>query len=59
MAMAGIKTKVPFDQVVSAMNNIAKHMSPKFRETALGSLAITKTGNEVKRKLGLKVTEEI
>jgi L-serine dehydratase len=59
MAMAGIKSKVPFDQVVSAMNNIAKHMSPKFRETALGSLAITKAGNEVKRKLGLKVTEEI
>lgn len=59
MVMAGIKSKVPFDQVVSAMNNIAKNMSPKFRETALGSLAITKTGNDVKRKLGLKVTEEI
>jgi L-serine dehydratase len=59
MVMAGIKSKVPFDEVVSAMNNIAKHMSSKFRETALGSLAITKTGNEIKRKLGLKVTEEI
>lgn len=59
MTMAGIKSKIPFDEVVSAMNNIARHMSPKFRETALGSLAITKTGNMVKRKLGLKVTEEI
>lgn len=59
MVIAGIKSKVPFDQVVSAMNNIAKHMSSKFRETALGSLAITKTGNEIKRKLGLQVTEEI
>ena len=59
MAMAGIKSKVPFDEVISSMNNIAKYMSPKLRETALGSLAITKTGNEIKRKLGLKVTEEI
>lgn len=58
MVMAGIKSKIPFDEIVSAMNNIAKHMSPQFRETALGALAITKTGNEIKRKLGLKVTEE-
>jgi len=57
MAMAGIKSVVPFDEVVWAMNNIAKNMSPKLRETALGGLAVTKTGNMIKRKLGLPVVE--
>jgi L-serine dehydratase len=59
MVMAGIKSYVPFDQVVSAMNDISSSMPASIRETALGGLAITKTGNEVKRKLGLKVTKEI
>ena len=56
MAMAGIKSFVPFDEVVQAMRNIAKVMSPKIRETALGGLAVTKTGNMVKRKLGMRIT---
>ena len=58
MAIAGIKSKVPFDQVVSAMNNIAKGMSPKVRETALGGLATTEIGNDIKRKLGLPIIKE-
>lgn len=59
MVIAGIKSFVPFDEVVKAMNDIAKNMSPRIRETALGGLAITKTGNKVKKKLGLKVKEEL
>ncbi|MFA6992132.1 MAG: L-serine ammonia-lyase, iron-sulfur-dependent, subunit alpha [Candidatus Gracilibacteria bacterium] len=57
MAIAGIKSAIPFDEVVFAMKNIAKNMSSKLRETALGGLAVTKTGNEIKKKLGLKITE--
>lgn len=56
MAIAGIKSFVPFDEVVQAMRNIAKIMSPKIRETALGGLAVTATGNMIKRKLGMKIT---
>lgn len=56
MAMAGIKSFIPFDEVVLAMRNIAKIMSPKIRETALGGLAVTKTGNMIKAKLGMKIT---
>ncbi len=56
MVMAGVKSFVPFDEVVEAMNNIAEEMSPKLRETALGGLAITKTGNMIKKKMGLKIT---
>lgn len=59
MVMAGVESFIPFDEVVQAMKNISKTMSPKLRETALGGLAITKTGNMVKRKLGLTVTEEL
>lgn len=59
MVMCGIKSFIPFDEVVQAMKNIAEIMSPKLRETALGGLAVTKTGNMIKRKLGLKVTTEL
>jgi len=59
MAMAGVKSFVPFDQVVQAMKDIAETMSPRIRETALGGLAITKTGNKIKKKLGLPITEEL
>lgn len=59
MVMAGVESFIPFDEVVEAMRNISKTMSPKLRETALGGLAVTKTGNMIKRKLGMKVTEEL
>jgi L-serine dehydratase len=57
MVMAGITSFIPFDEVVEAMKNIADIMSPKLRETALGGLAVTKTGNMIKRKLGMKITK--
>jgi len=59
MSIAGVKSFIPFDEVVEAMANIARIMSPKLRETALGGLAVTKTGNMIKRKLGLPVVEDI
>lgn len=57
MAMAGVKSFIPFDEVVFAMKNIAQIMSPKLRETALGGLAVTKTGNMIKKKLGMRITK--
>ena len=57
MAIAEVESFIPFDEVVEAMKNIAKIMSPKLRETALGGLAVTKTGNMIKRKLGMKITK--
>ncbi len=59
MTIAGIQSYIPFDEVVQAMNDISKTMPAAMRETAMGSLAITKTGNKVKRKLGLKITKEL
>ena len=52
-ALAGVESFIPFDEVVQAMKNISKIMSPKLRETALGGLAVTKTGLTIRKKLGL------
>jgi len=57
LVIAGIESYIPFDEVVQAMNNVTKLMSHKLRETALGGLAVTKTGNEVKKKLGMRITK--
>lgn len=53
LALSGIVSFVPFDEVVEAMWNIGKLMSPKIRETALGGLAVTPTGMKIRKQLGL------
>ena len=52
-SVSGVETFIPFDEVLMAMNNISKIMSPKLRETALGGLAVTPTGLTIRKKLGL------
>lgn len=51
MSYAGIESVVPFDEVVMAMNNIAKNMTPAIRETSTGGLAISKTGRRIAEEL--------
>lgn len=53
MAYLGIESFVPFDEVVRAMREVGDLMSPKIRETALGGLAVTPTGQEVAKRMGL------
>ena len=53
MAYLGMESFVPFDEVVRAMREVGDLMSPKIRETALGGLATTPTGQEVARRMGL------
>ncbi len=47
MALAGIKTIIPFDEVVDTMYRVGKMISPTLRETAQGGLATTKTGKKI------------
>ena len=47
IALAGVESNVPFDEVVDAMRNIAKQLPSTLRETAKGGLAITPTGKRV------------
>jgi len=47
LALAGIVSNVPFDEVVEAMRNIGRSMPASLRETAKGGLAATETGKRV------------
>lgn len=51
MVMAGVYSKIPFDDTVSALYNVGKRMPCELRETALGGLAVTKTGLKLKEKV--------
>ena len=53
MALAGIESTIPFDEVVGAMRSIGRSMSADLRETARGGLAATPTGKALKKRLKL------
>ena len=51
MALAGIKSRIPADEVLEAMYKIGLEMSTTLKETARGGLAITKTGEKYRSLL--------
>jgi L-serine dehydratase len=51
LAMAGVKSLVPFDEVVDAMYRVGKSMPESLKETALGGVAATPTGKKIKMKI--------
>lgn len=51
MVLAGITSKIPFDDTVSAMYSIGKLMPEALRETGIGGLAGTKTGKRLKKEI--------
>jgi L-serine dehydratase len=51
LAEAGIRSAVPFDEVVGAMKWIGDAMPASLRESAEGGLALTPTGLAYKRKI--------
>ena len=51
MVMAGVVSKIPFDDTVSAMYKVGKSLPAELRETAMGGVAITKSGLELKKKV--------
>jgi L-serine dehydratase len=51
LALAGIESMVPFDEVVDAMYKVGKAMPESLRETALGGIAATPTGEKLKREI--------
>ncbi|MCE5236094.1 MAG: L-serine ammonia-lyase, iron-sulfur-dependent, subunit alpha [Clostridiaceae bacterium] len=53
LALAGVKSLIPFDEVVVAMKNVGRAMSSDLRETARGGLAATPTAKALRKKLGL------
>lgn len=51
LVMSGIKSLIPFDDVVSAMYKVGRQLPCELRETALGGLAATPTGIKLKQKI--------
>ena len=51
MALQGIESEIPPDEVISAMYEIGRMLPPALRETAEGGLAMTPTGLEWKKKI--------
>ncbi len=51
MARAGIVSRIPADEVFDAMRTIGAHMSTDIKETGIGGLAGTKTGQKIAREL--------
>lgn len=51
MALVGIESRIPVDEVIDAMGEVGRRMPVEFRETALGGLAATPTGKAVKERM--------
>ena len=47
MAMAGITSFIPVDQVIDAMDEIGRNMPCQYKETSQGGLAVTPAGKSV------------
>jgi L-serine dehydratase len=54
LALAGIKSVIPVDEVIQAMRQIGKAMPVALKETALGGLAVTPTGCRLAQQLADK-----
>lgn len=51
MALAGISSRIPCDEVIGAMFRIGQAMHPNLKETGRGGLAATPTGQAIAAKL--------
>ena len=51
MAMAGITSRIPADEVIDAMRTVGHSMSMDLRETGRGGLAGTPTGRRIRRSV--------
>ena len=51
LVMAGVESKIPFDDALSAMYKVGKSLPASLRETGLGGVAATKAGIELKKKV--------
>ena len=53
MALAGIISQIPVDQVIDAMGEVGMKMDVSLRETSMGGVATSPKGLEIAEKLGM------
>jgi L-serine dehydratase len=51
MALAGVTSRIPCDEVIDAMYRIGQTMPTALKETAQGGLAATPTGRALEAKI--------
>jgi L-serine dehydratase len=51
MALAGLASLIPADEVIHATREVGELMSPRLKESAQGGLANTKTGREIQKRV--------
>ncbi|MFC7061249.1 L-serine ammonia-lyase, iron-sulfur-dependent, subunit alpha [Halobacillus seohaensis] len=51
MALAGVTSRIPCDEVIDAMYKVGQRMPSDFRETAQGGLAATVTGKQLEAQV--------
>lgn len=56
LALCGVESKIPIDEVVDTLKITGQLMSPLLKETSEGGLARTKTAIKLEKKLGISNT---
>ncbi|MEM9388912.1 MAG: L-serine ammonia-lyase, iron-sulfur-dependent, subunit alpha [Bacteroidota bacterium] len=51
MALANVSGVIPVDECIEAMGEVGQSMEDRYKETALGGLAATKTGQKISKKI--------
>lgn len=54
LALAGVESRIPCDEVIEAMYKVGKEMPRTLKETSLGGLAVTETAKQVKERVFCK-----
>ena len=55
LALAGVESVVPVDEVIAAMDAVGRQLPESLRETSKGGLAVTKTGKAIAKRLAQAV----
>lgn len=57
IALASVSSVIPVDEVIEAMGEIGSSMETRYKETALGGLAATKTGQQIAKRVLIRDIE--
>jgi len=57
IGLADVSSVIPVDEVIEAMGEIGSSMETRYKETALGGLAATTTGQRISKKVLIRDIE--